>query len=222
MLTEETAAQYRQSWEVTSFLSEQAAWPNVTRKKMYSHVASNKCATYVYRTPEGQIEAAAVLNVKGMPWQPACWIHFILMDNEAQDQSQRKTPRPVPAFMEAVCRKTMWDKLVLQVHGDNDHARQRFAQRYGFEKDHEYDVPKHHLEGMSMVPEGKEVAEARAKRRNEYRKRRLSADSSDLEVGMHKKRPRRAAAKEVNYAEPEDPGVTLSDILPGKYIYPDS
>ena len=73
-----------------------------------------------------------------------------------------------------------------------------------------------------MVPAGEEVEKARNKRRAEARKRRQSGDSIDpaQEVGgSHKKRPRRAAAAEVNYAEPEDPGVTISDILPGKYIY---
>ena len=63
---------------------------------------------------EGEIEAAAVLNVKTRDRRKACWIHFIKVDNEVVKHKSKST-RPVPAFMAALDTKSLWDKLVLQV-----------------------------------------------------------------------------------------------------------
>lgn len=187
VLTSVTSKQYREFVECLNFLADNPAWPNVKRKQMYSHVARDTCTAYVSRfggdsKEAGEIEAAAVLQVKSRPEGQVCWIHFIRMDNEiaaaaaAGSPSSAKRKRPIPAFMAALDTKLgpLWDKLVLQVHNENEHAFERFATKYGFERDAEYDAVKHHLVGMSKVPTGKAAEEARARRKAEKSNKRKS------------------------------------------------
>jgi len=72
-ITPEIAEQYRDSWECTQFLDGQEAWPNVTMKQMYGHIASNKCVTFIHRNREGEMDAAAVLKV--------CTMHNSIVDS---------------------------------------------------------------------------------------------------------------------------------------------
>ena len=92
VLTSETSKQCRANSDCTEFLSEQEAWPNVTRKLMHTHLASNKCATYLKRTQKGEIEAAAVLKVKEKNEQRLCWIDFIRADTSNSLTVQPKVP----------------------------------------------------------------------------------------------------------------------------------
>lgn len=211
-LTARTAQQYRDSHQCAEFLSEQSAWLNVTRKQIHGHVASHRCASYVSKRPDGEIEAAAILRVKTEGGLRSLWIEFIRSDNQ---RPASDGPRPVPRLMAALDAKLgpVLDKLVLQVHSDNTRAARRF-EHYGFVRDTEYDERwstrgvSYQLVGMSKTPQGRALELARARRQAEARKR----ESEQQQPGA-KGRPRRAAAREVDYREPEDPGITADDLF---------
>jgi len=238
VLTSETSKQCRANSDCTEFLSEQEAWPNVTRKLMHTHLASNKCATYLKRTQKGEIEAAAVLKVKEKNEQRLCWIEFIRADNSLTVQPKvtrsspnghkkgnkkpdavKQQPRPVPAFMAALESKLgpSFDKLVLQVHSNNKHALERFGSKYGFIRDKQYDQAwkgrgiDYQLLGMSKSPVGKALEVANARQQVEVSKKRERND--DEHKDCRRSRPRRAATKEIDYKDPVDPGITADDLV---------
>lgn len=211
VLTLKSAREYKQSYACLEFLADQAAWPDVTRKQMHAHIASNKCATYVYWDEAGEIAAAAMLKVKQKQGRKVCWIEFIRANNSRPRRSpsrqahgkHKQQIRPVPLLMQALDRKLgpLFDKLVLQVHSENQSALERFESTYGFVRDSQYDEQ---LKGQTrckligMCKHPKKAVRARVQPVVEPQ-------------NTTRKRPKRAAVRGVNYRDPDDPGLTVED-----------
>ena len=110
----------------------------------------------------------------------------------------------------------VFDKIVLQVHSDNQHALDRFERKYGFVRDSEYDQTwrvkgvEYHLIGMSKTPQSEGAIEAARLRRDA--EATLKRERSDAEQLTRRCRPKRAVACDVNYQEPDDPGITADDL----------
>ena len=155
-----------------------------------------------------------------------CWIEFIRADHSTRvgPAKRSKAVRPVAAFMRALDGKLgpVFDQIVLQVHAHNQHALQRFRE-YGFKLNPNYnqtfevDQNQYKLLGMSKEPQGAAVEAAAARRQNEAqakRQQRVKNPSASENNGeTQRKMPRRAAAENVNYADPEDPSITVDDLV---------
>ena len=104
----------------------------------------------------------------------------------------------------------VFDKIVLQVHSNNHHALRRFEMKYGFVRDGEYNQTwtvkgkEYHLIGMSKTLKGDAVEAARLRRDSEAR---MKCNRGDDEQLSRRSRPRRAATCNVNYKDPDDPGI---------------
>lgn len=149
--------------------------------------------------------------------------------NPKPKPAKKKPERPVPAFMAALAAKLgpKFDKLVLQVHSNNAHAQDRFTNKYGFVRAELYDDSwrtkgkKYVLLGMEKEPKGKwiEVARVRRQKERKQQERERKARKEEEEDAIVEpvdaiaaRRPRRASAMDVTYAEPEDIPVTVHDL----------
>ena len=168
----------------------------------------------------------------------SCWIEFIRGIRPSAATKKTKSPKrsphvggqaapsgagdlpPVAAFMAALESKLgfVWDMLVLQVHSDNVHALERFRTKYGYHLAPDFDEKRHHLVGMVRKPQEKGGGVAAAKaRHNLAREERRAMKKRPVEEqapANSGRRPRRAAAVNVNYAPPPDLEVTNYDLLP--------